>query len=301
MDATALDGWCRANLGSAIATVRWRRDGTGVVWHVELDDGRAVSVKAHRTSSVGVDHLRAAVRVQARMAAACSWVPAPVAGPAPLGDRDATAELLLDTGVAVASPSMMASALGTVLAGAGAPPPGLGELWCLRPLDQGLWPPPHDDRFDLSAPGGEWIDELARHARGRLVEHAAHAPRVVGHADWRAEHVRFVPVTGSLAAVYDWDSLASGTVEAFVGQAALAFPVDFTRPSRWPSMRESADFARAYAEVHSTTLDVDAVDAAHLYGLAYTARCAYSARVHDEVLELLAERGPRYERWSIGT
>jgi hypothetical protein len=58
-------------------------------------------------------------------------------------------------------------------------------------------------RFDFpgSARGAEWIDRLAAQARRRLDEHVADNP-VVGHGDWRVEHLRFAD--GALSAIYDW-------------------------------------------------------------------------------------------------
>jgi hypothetical protein len=64
---------------------------------------------------------------------------------------------------------------------------GLGDL----PADV-LWPTPPDERFDFQATrsGAEWIDEIAWQARRRR-DHAPKGETLVGHLDWRMEHLRF--------------------------------------------------------------------------------------------------------------
>src|SRR5688572_29057513 len=149
-----LDAWCGAHLGSGVATVLWSQEGTGLVWGLDLEDGREVVVKAHRRGHVPDVHLAAFVAVQRRVADRHPWAPKPLAGPAPLGDRVAVAESLLGEGVPASDPATMAGALRLLVAAAGEPPPGLFRLWSFPTL----WPPPHLEHIDLQAPGGEWID-----------------------------------------------------------------------------------------------------------------------------------------------
>jgi hypothetical protein len=65
-------------------------------------------------------------------------------------------------------------------------PPGL--LISIAP--DALWPRPHSKLFDFDATraGAQYIDEIAATARGRF---APLGRQVIGHLDWRAEHVRF--------------------------------------------------------------------------------------------------------------
>jgi hypothetical protein len=283
-----VDGWCREQLGSGVADVRWIREGTGVVWGVELGDGRSVVIKAHRRGLVPDDHLVAVVDVQRRLADVHQWAPRPLAGPAPLGvDRMATAEAFLEDGVPASDAATMAGALRALVAAAGEAPPGLFALWSFPTL----WPPPHQEDIDLSALGGEWIDEIAADARARM-HSAVIVPSVVGHVDWRCEHVLVDPHTNAMRAVHDWDSLTVGPEEWLVGAASVCFTVDFNAPdgsiARWPSPPESAAFVAAYDP--DCRLDAEQVRAAGDYHLAYIARCVHSVGGFPHVAGLLHDR-----------
>lgn len=72
-----------------------------------------------------------------------------------------------------------------------------------------LWLKPHDARFDFAATseGAEWIDRLAAKATRSLDAHAT-GPLVIGHGDWRVEHLPFD--SGELTATYDYDSISIG-------------------------------------------------------------------------------------------
>jgi hypothetical protein len=254
---------------------------------VELRDGRSVVIKAHRRGHVPIDHLTAVVEIQRRLAVVHPWVPIPLAGPAPLdGDHVATAETLLADGMPASGAATMAGALRALVAATGEPPPGLFRLWSFS----ALWPPPHQGHIDLSARGGEWIDQIAGEARARMTS-GIDASLVVGHVDWRCEHVLVDPRTTTVRAVHDWDSLTAGPEEWIVGAASVCFSVDFNArdgsPARWPSPAESAAFVAAYG---SATLDAAQVQAAGDYHLAYVARCAHSVGGFPEVADLLHER-----------
>jgi hypothetical protein len=282
-----VDRWCREQLGSGVAVVRWFREGTGLVWGVDLDDGRPVVVKAHRHGQVPGQHLRAFVDVQRRVAEVHPWAPMPLAGPALFGDRVATAEALLAEGVPASDAATMAGALHALIDAAGAPPPGLFELWSFRTL----WPPPHQEDIDLHAAGGEWIDQIAADARARMHVQTG-APLVVGHVDWRCEHVLVDAGTTAVRAVHDWDSLTAGPEAWIAGAASVCFTVDFHArdgsPARWPSPSESAAFLTAYDP--TGRLDAGQVSAAGDYHLAYIARCVHSVGGYPDVADLLVER-----------
>ena len=282
-----LDRWCRQHLGGGVRAVRWFREGTGLVWGVDLDDGRAVVVKAHRRGYVPDDHLGAFVEVQRRVAAVRPWAPAPLAGPAPFGGRVATAEALLAGGTPASEAATMAEVLRDLVAVAGPPPAGLFALWSFPTL----WPPPHQEHIDLQAAGGGWIDRVAADARARM-QPLTDARSVVGHVDWRSEHVLVDPVTTEVRAVHDWDSLTAGPEAWLVGAASVCFTVDFHdpdgAPARWPSALESAAFVDAYDP--DGRLDREQVRAAGDYHLAYVARCAHSVGGFPQVAALLHER-----------
>lgn len=270
-----------------MAEVRWSREGTGLVWGIDLEDGRAVVVKAHRPEQATVVRLRACAEVQRRLAAGNRWAPVPIAGPAPLGDRMATAEALLGDGVPAREAATMAGALRRLVTAAGEPPAGLFGLWSFTTL----WPPPHQEHIDLHAPGGAWIDDIATDARARMAA-APPQPLVVGHVDWRCEHVLVDPSSGDVLAVHDWDSLTTGAEAWIAGAASVCWTVDFNAadgsPARWPTPAESAAFLAAYDP--AGRLDADQVRAAGDYHLAYIARCVHSIGGYPEVASLLRDR-----------
>ena len=92
-----------------------------------------------------------------------------------------------------------------------------------------LFPVPHSSLFDFeaTAKGAEWIDAHARRARAVLDEPAGQRP-VVGHDDWRVEHVRFDG--DRIVAVYDWASLKAMPETSIVGSTSHAYGVDLTTP-----------------------------------------------------------------------
>lgn len=67
---------------------------------------------------------------------------------------------------------------------------GVGHRVLMVVADGGLWPTPHDGRFDFQATraGAGWIDTFARRAQ-RVRDGVDFASdRVIGHSDWRVEH-----------------------------------------------------------------------------------------------------------------
>lgn len=181
----------------------------------------------------------------------------------------------------------MARALRVLVVAAGHPPPGLYRMWSFP----ALWPPPHQEHIDLRASGGEWIDRIAGAAREELRAPSG-SPTVVGHIDWRSEHVLVDPGGTTARAVHDWDSLTAGADAWIVGAASVCFTADFHAgdgfSARWPSPSESAAFVAAYDP--GRQLDAAQVRAAGDYHLAYIARCVHSAGGFPEVADLLAER-----------
>ncbi len=101
----------------------------------------------------------------------------------------------------------------------------------LRHFDRGagLYPQPHGKIFDFdaTAAGAEWIDDFARRARRGEI---AGGSRVLGHADWRVEHLRFE--NGKIVATYDWDSLAFRPETGLVAVSEHGFTADWSRDVR---------------------------------------------------------------------
>jgi hypothetical protein len=269
-----LESFCSSELGSGVEDQEFVAVGVGTVFGLRLRDGRRV-VKLHRA---GTDpaRLRAALAVQRHLSEHGFPCPRPLAQAGLV-----TAEALLDRGTTgdAHEPALrraMASALAE-LVDLCRPLGGLEELaWTAGPGD-GLWGTPHDERFDFEATsvGAEWIDELAREARGRLDPVTA----VVGHTDWRAENLRFE--NGRVSAVYDWESVARAPEPVIVGAAAHYFPSDFRVEGRRqiPTLEEALSFVADYEALRGaefTGQEARSVRAALVDAMAYTARCEHS-------------------------
>ena len=170
------------------------------------------------------------------------------------------------------------------------------------PAPGALWPRPHDVRFDFigTARGAEWIDELALAALADRDQ----GERVLGHADWRVEHLRFD--AGRLVAVHDWQSLGVAPEPALAGYAAHSFTADWSAephppvPSAEEGLAFLADYERARGGPFDETERTSA-RAALVYAAAYGARCEHSdVRLgigepvgYGDLLRGLAEATPR--------
>jgi hypothetical protein len=143
-----------------------------------------------------------------------------------------------------------------------------------------IWPPPHDLRFDFpgTTAGAEWIDALGARALDQMRKGAG-AP-IVGHGDWRREHLR---ISGDeLSAIYDWDSVSLAKEPVIVGGAMRTFPADWTAEPdyrQYPTFSEMRAFLSTYENERGHEFDEDellTLRAAMAYGAAYTARCEHS-------------------------
>jgi hypothetical protein len=147
-----------------------------------------------------------------------------------------------------------------------------------------LWPEPHNVLFDFeaTAPGAEWIDEIARGARER--RDAGAGPLVIGHHDWTAKHVRFTAIRATV--VHDWDSMSVDFEPIFVGNAAAHFTYDV---DPLPTVDEAIQFIADYERARQSpfTREEQAVAwAAAVYGRAYTTRCVHALGDDTAGLEL---------------
>jgi hypothetical protein len=291
----AVDAFCRRELGAAVAAAEFLAAGVGLVHGLRLADGRRVVVKAHPPPTPA-RFLAAVHAVQRALVEQGFPAPAPLASPAPLGRGLAVAENLLDAGdVPDARRPAVRRAMAASLADlvrrcrrfVGLA--GLGERAAQRD-DGGLWPVPHDARFDFAATarGAEWIDDVAARARAR--RDRPMGDLVVGHHDWRAEHLRFAG--GRPVAVYDWDSLGVTREPVLVGSVAHAFTADWRRPERrqFPSLAEALAFVREYEDARGSAFESaerEVVEAALAYAMGYTARCE-----HSDALSAFGRRRP---------
>jgi hypothetical protein len=297
-----VDALCAAELGAPVARRLFRRRGVAEVHGVELADGRHVVVKLLREEAA---YLAAVQDVQRALADGGYPAPRPLFGPRDLDGRHAVAEQLLDDGEALdAHDPAVRARLATELARfvdlcrPYAEDPALERAF-FTPAPGALWPRPHDVRFDFigTAPGAEWIDALASKALGERGE----GGRVLGHADWRAEHVRFDGAR--LVAVHDWQSLGVTSEPELAGYAAHGFSADWSAspPPPVPSADESLAFLADYEAARGAPFsDAErrSARAGLVYSAAYGARCEHSdARLgvgegagYRELLEGLATR-----------
>ena len=284
--AAALDELCATALGVRIAGARFHVASVGSVAGVVLADGREVVIKSHQPA-VAPAQLREVIRVRAHLEGVGS--PRVLAGPLPIGSGHAVIEALIERGawseprdpavrralarglyaiIDACRPLAAASTLAPIFVGAQPP--------------ERLWPEPHSKLFDFeaTAAGAAWIDDVA--AAAREVPRAGEL--VIGHADWRAEHVRFAD--GAIAVAYDWDSLARDREPALVGSCAHAFTADWTREGRAqaPTLDEARALVAEYELARGRPFDRAeraACAATFAYACAYTARCGH-ALGHDE-------------------
>jgi hypothetical protein len=86
------------------------------------------------------------------------------------------------------------------------PDPALTRSWQTYERPVGIWrnPPRPDADLAVEVPNAGWVQDIAEF--GRSVAESAPGERVIGHIDWRAENVR-INDDGTLAAVFDWDSV----------------------------------------------------------------------------------------------
>jgi hypothetical protein len=160
----------------------------------------------------------------------------------------------------------------------------LGRSWFTNVPKARVFPLPHSPLFDFEGTrqGAEWIDAIAREARD---DGSASGELIIGHFDWRVEHLRFSG--GAVVASFDWDSLHIETEPVIVGAAAHAFTADWSRDEvdPVPSVSEVFAFIDAYERCRAhgfTAEERGQVFASLLYSLAYTARCAHALHPSDE-------------------
>jgi Ser/Thr protein kinase RdoA (MazF antagonist) len=282
--AEAVDAWCRAHLGAAIDHYRFFEASSGSVHGVALTDGREVVVKGHRPA-VAATYLRAVAVVQKALADAAYPAPQPLAGPLPLRTGHMTAETMLPRGSGADghAPHVRAALARGLARFVEITRPYTTMFAAVRePMevaDGELYPTPHSPRFDFAAtaPGAEWIDELAAAARARLRTRPV-TPTVV-HGDWRIENL--CVDDERVVAVYDWDSVGLATEAVALATAATTFSVDWQQPPgrRFPAPPEIRAFISDYERARGTPLAPDereTLAAAIVAGLSYGARCEHA-------------------------
>jgi len=245
-------------------------------------------IKAHQPER-SREFLAEVVRVQSYLAERGLFATKVLAGPLPIGRGQAIVETYAEIGSkADAHRPEIRGALAAALHAIVQACEPLVEMTALAPgllasAGDALWPTPHSKLFDFaaSAKGAEWIDDIAERARARM---SPVGRRVIGHSDWRAEHVRFLADRAIVA--FDWDSLRCEREPALIGAAAHAFCADWSQGDhrQAPSLDEARAFVRDYerARVEMFSSEERRLCGAGLaYASAYTARCGHATGVDE--------------------
>ena len=142
----------------------------------------------------------------------------------------------------------------------------------------GLFPKPHSPLFDFerTLAGAEWIDLFA--GRTHSID-SSNARPLLGHADWRAEHLRFD--RDQIVAVFDWDSLILKPETQLVGTSAASFTADWSREDcrQIPEPDDIRSYINAYEIARGmpfTAGEKKSIFASCVYSIAYGARCEHS-------------------------
>jgi hypothetical protein len=286
--AEILNSFCVQNLGSPVEAGLFHQSSIGSVTGIVLEDGRSIVIKAHQPDR-SYEFLIEVVRVQSRLARLAIFATKVIAGPLRLGRGHAVVEAFADIG-SKADPrrpeirSALAAGLHAIVEACDP----LIDSTSLGPVVLGsagnaLWPTPHSKLFDFAATakGAEWIDDIAARAKERM---SPVGKIVIGHGDWRAEHVRFLANKAVVA--FDWDSLCREREPALIGTAAQGFCADWSQGNsrQAPSLDEARAFVGDYEEARGKKFSTEErrlCGACLAYASAYTARCGH-ARGADE-------------------
>jgi hypothetical protein len=272
--------WCQVHLGSRAQSLLFDAAQMSEVIGVSLDDGREVVVK-RRPSGGG----RAAtcVEVQKQVAAAGLPCAAPLTEGIERDGHTIHAEqwrpggsLRQDDGPDhAAQAAQVLAAVMRVTAAVGLPPRLLtpNPVWVQwEHTNSGPWPQ-HEAVDAQQASTGtvlpQWLEQTQRRIHTRL--RRTTLPRVIGHADWEAQNLRWEGST--IHTIHDWDSLAALPEAAVVGAAAGAFASTDT-PTLAP-LASSEIFITAYqdwAGRRFTPEEVEVAWAASIYPAAHNAR-----------------------------
>ena len=287
--AELINVFCWRELGSHVAEYLFYEASIGAVCGVRLEDQRRVVVKVHHARSLAF--LQAVVQVQHYLLTHDYPCTKPLLDPRPLAHGLATVEEFMDEGVyhEAYDPAIrrsLAEMLARLIQLTNSPAtiPGLQPAALdLRLLPGVTWGKPHSKLFDFeaTAAGAEWIDEIAAQAQAIKLHGAGQL--VLGHIDWGVKHFRYVGEKVSV--IYDWDSLWLEKEPVIVGHASGYFTyTEYFGGFRVPTEEEARAFIAEYEVARGqpfTPEEHQTLQAAKLYGLAYSARCEHALDPHE--------------------
>jgi hypothetical protein len=277
VDAASLAAWCEAHLGSPAESELFRTGHLACVIGTRLADGREIVVKVRPEAP----RIAACTDVQRRVFNSGYPCPQPLAGPAPLGQYEATAESYISGGALLPDSGHTAQPFAAALAQLVHLAPRPGQVPSLAPAPAwaawnhsqgGLWPWPEDLDVDLNeVHASGWIDAAGQAARQKLQEGQDQA--VIGHGDWMTDNLRWHG--NRLLVAYDWDSLIVDSEPVVAGLAAAIY--------LYPALAtvtETGDFLAAYAAARGrpfSPAELQRCWAAGVWTRAFDAKKEYAA------------------------
>ena len=274
-----LRDWCVDRLGDEPVGVLFEMRRTSVVFGLRLAGGRDVVVKAREDDGRAASCVAAQVRLAERgFPCARPLTPAIGVDAVGVGALAVHAEEYRPGGdllrgdspdVAVRYAAVFARLMAE-LADVTVVPPLPNPRWVRWDhTGSGVWPAiaELDDRDQGAVPA--YVVDTAERVRKRLV--AADLPRVLGHADFEAQNLRWYDE--DVWAVHDWDSLAWQPEAALAGAASGAF-ASVSPPSLAP-IESSEAFLAAYQRFRGrrfTVAERQIAWAASLWTAAHNAR-----------------------------
>jgi hypothetical protein len=244
IEAASLAAWCEVQLGCPAEIELFRTGHLTRVIGTRLADGREVVVRVRPAAQ----RIAACTEVQRLLFVSGYPCPEPLAGPAPLGEHEATAESCLAGGAVLPDSARAAQPFAAALARLVQMAPRPEQVPSLAPAPAwaawnhnqgGLWPRPEDLDVDLNQVRGPgWIDAAGRAARQKLQEGQDQA--VIGHSDWITDNLRWDG--NRLLVAYDWDSLIADSEPVIAGLAAAIYLYP-----ELPTVAETGEFLDAYA------------------------------------------------------
>jgi hypothetical protein len=274
VDLASLAAWCELHLDSTATSEMFQTGHLAQVIGARLADGREIVVKVRPTAA----RTTACTEVQRRLFESGYPCPQPLAGPAPLGDFEATAESYMPGGNMLPASGRAAQPFAVALAHLVDLAPRPEELPSLAPApawtawnqEDGLWPWPDDQDIDLNqVQGPGWIDAMGQAARRRL--HEGQDQAIIGHGDWFTDNLRWHG--NRLLVAYDWDSVIADSETVIAGLAAAIYPALAT-------VAETRDFLACYAAARERpwgTRELERCWAAGLWSRAFDAKKQYAA------------------------
>jgi hypothetical protein len=297
-----LVAWCQQELAAAPVERLMAKSQMSEVLGVRLDDGRNVVIKS-RTDPTG--RAKTCVAVQRYAADAGFPCARPLTDVTSFDGLAVHAEQWRPGGDMLRGDSpgiaeryaVLYAQLGVIVEALRLTPPLPNPEWVSWEHDgPGLWPPNerHDDQPRATQLPARLV-AIATRTRARLAE-PGHVPRVLGHADWETQNLRWN--AEGPHAVHDWDSIAWLPEASLVGAASGAF-ASAEIPTLAP-IASSEAFISAYEEARGRAFTAEERElawAASLWPALHNARGEFIWQSRPVALtEVLAQGEERLRR-----